>query len=225
MYVATGVMGRVESALAMRLFAASEEVWVLVRCQVDVEVPHVILLFSGDTELAEGTGPITSLHRMEVALRATGAVLSALLSGRFWEKLADVVNAAGESGIYTRFAGSADAAVPMVATADLGAVAADTLQSLPSTSEAIAVLGPAYTERAVAAPLGRALDQNLTVENLAEEAWAAEFTDAGFRLHFAEELAELYRADQQGLPAPRGDRRVSGHTPIETTVPHFAAAR
>src|SRR5699024_11867992 len=41
----------------------------------DAEAPHVVLLSSGGADLSEGTGPITGLHQMEVALRATGTVL------------------------------------------------------------------------------------------------------------------------------------------------------
>ena len=187
-------------------------------------VPHVVLLSSGGADLAEGTGPIAGLHRMEVALRATGTVLSALRSGHFQEKLTDVLDAARESGIYPVFAGSADMPIPMVATADLGAVAADVLQSPPGVSEAIDVLGPSYSERTVATVLGRALGQELTVELIPKEAWVDAFTEAGFRSHIAVSLAELYQADQQGLLAPRGDRRVSGHASIEVTIDRLLRA-
>lgn len=190
----------------------------------DADVPHVVLLSSGGADLAEGTGPITGLHRMEVALRATGTVLSALRSGHFQEKLTDVLDTARESGIYPVFASSADAPIPMVATPDLGAVAADVLQSPAGVCEAIDVLGPSYSERSVATVLGRALGQELTVELIPEEAWVDTFTESGFRPHIAASLAELYRADQQGLLAPRGDRRVSGHTSIEVTIDRLLRA-
>ena len=190
----------------------------------DADVPHVVLLSSGGADLVEGTGPITGLHLMEAALKSTGTVLSALRSGHFQEKLADVLDTARESGIYPVFAGSADVPIPMVATADLGAVAASILQSPPSRSEAIDVLGPAYSERAVAAVLGRALGRELTIELIPEEAWADVLTEAGFRSHIAASLAELYRADQQGLLAPRGDRRVSGHASIDVTIDRLLRA-
>lgn len=79
-------------------------------------------------------------------------------------------------------------------------------------------------ERAVAAVLGRALGRELTIELIPEEAWADVLTEAGFRSHIAASLAELYQADQQGLLAPRGDRRVSGHTPIEVTIDRLLRA-
>src|SRR5699024_12284889 len=102
--------------------------------------PRVVLLSSGGADRAEGTGPIAGQHRMGGALGGTGTGLSALRSGHFQEKLTDVLDAARESGIYPVFAGSADMPIPMVATADLGAVAADVLQSPPGVSEAIDVL-------------------------------------------------------------------------------------
>src|SRR5699024_4827392 len=190
----------------------------------DAEAPHVVLLSSGGADLSEGTGPITGLHQMEVALRATGTVLSALLPGHCQERLAAVLCTVHESGIYPVFADSADVPVPMVATTDLGAVAADILQSRPRANEAIDVLGPMYSERAVAVALGRTLEQELTVELIPKEKWADVLTETGLRPRTAESLAQLYQADQQGLLAPRGDRRVNGHTPIDVTIDRLLAA-
>ena len=88
------------------------------------QVPHVILLSSGGADLAQGTGPITGLHRLEQALLATGTIATALRSGHFQEKVTDVIDVARSTGIYPVFAASADVPLPMVATRDIGAVAA-----------------------------------------------------------------------------------------------------
>lgn len=191
----------------------------------DEQVPHVVMLSSGGADLAEGTGPITGLHRLEKALRATGTTLTALRSGHFQEKIGDVIDVARESGVYPVFAASADVPLPMVATADLGAVAAEMLQSLPGAGGTVDIVGPAYSERYVAAALGRALGQELQVETVPKEAWAGALAEAGFRPHIADSLAELYRADEHGLLAPRGDRRVRVHTTVETTIARLLTAR
>lgn len=192
---------------------------------VDAAAPHVVMLSSGGADLAEGTGPITGLHRLEEALRSTGTTLTALRSGHFQEKVGDVIDVARETGVYPVFAASADVPLPMVATADLGAVAAEALQSPPAASECVDVVGPAYSERAVAALLGDALGQELHVTTVPEEGWTSALIEAGFRPHIAETLAELYRADGHGLLAPRGDRRVRVHTPVETTIQRLLALR
>ncbi|WP_226344134.1 NAD(P)H-binding protein [Agilicoccus flavus] len=190
----------------------------------DQRVPHVVMLSSGGADLTDGTGPITWLHRLERALLRTGTTLTALRPGHFQEKVGDVVDAARGAGVYPVFAASADVPLPLVATRDIGVAAAAALLSPPAASEAVDVLGPAYTERAVAALLADALGRELLVEPLPEEAWVGALQEAGFAGHVARSLAELYRADEHGLLAPRGDRRVDASTPMETTLERLVAA-
>jgi uncharacterized protein YbjT (DUF2867 family) len=184
----------------------------------DRRVPHVVMLSAGGADLAEGTGPITGLHRLERALLSTGTTMTALRSGHFQEKVADVLGVARDSGVYPVFAASADVPHPMGATQDLGAIAAETLLSSPARSEVVDIIGPAYSERDVATALGNALGRELYVATIPEDAWAGALADAGFRPRIAESLAELYRADEDGLLAPRGDRRIQVTTTIEVTI-------
>ncbi|GAA4285639.1 NAD(P)H-binding protein [Brevibacterium daeguense] len=192
---------------------------------IAARVPRVVMLSSGGADLAEGTGPITGLHRLEQALLATGTTVIALRSGHFQEKVSDVIDLARQSSVYPVFAASADVQLPMVATADIGAAVADAFLSPSASSEAVDIIGPGYSERAVAAVLGAALGKELHVALLPEPGWQEALVDAGFRPHVAESLAELYRADEQGLLAPRGDRSMRVHTPIETTIDRVLAAR
>ncbi len=190
----------------------------------DRQVPHVVMLSSGGADLAEGTGPIAGLYRLEQALQATGAVVTALRPGHFQEKVGDVLDVARASGVYPVFATSAEVPLALVATRDIGVVAARALQSPPSSSESVDVLGPTYSEREVAELLGDALGRRLEVAPVPEPAWAGALTDAGLPPHVAESLAELHRADEHGLLAPRGDRRVQTSTRIETTIAGMLAA-
>lgn len=189
----------------------------------DEQVPHVVMLSSGGADLAEGTGPIAGHYRLEQALLATGTTLTALRSGHFQEKVAEVIDLARSSRIYPVFSSSADSPLSMVATADIGAVAASFLRSVPVQSGTVDIVGPSYSEREIAGLLGAALGQELQVAVIPEAAWVASLRDAGFRPHIAESLAELYRADERGLLAPRGDRAVEVSTPIETTIAKLLA--
>lgn len=186
-------------------------------------VPHVVMLSSGGADRATGTGPIAGLHRLEEALRASGTRLTAMRPGHFQEKFADALDAARSEGIYPVFASSADVSHPLVATQDLGAVAAELLRNPPEHSQSIDVLGPQYSEREVADLLGQALGRELQVIVLPEEAWAATLVDAGLAPHAAASLTELYRADEHGLLAPRGDRTIRTDTPIEKTIARVLA--
>lgn len=189
----------------------------------DSGVPHVVVLSSGGADLPRGTGPIGGLHDLEEALRATGAVVTAVRPGHFQEKVADVVDLARATGVYPVLAGSADVPLPLVATRDVGGAAASALLDPPARSQVLDVLGPAATEREVAAVLGAALGLDLDVVVLPEDAWAGTMVEAGLPSHAAAAVAELYRADDAGLLAPRGDRVVAGTTPLTETVARLVA--
>lgn len=186
-------------------------------------VPHVVVLSSGGADVPVGTGPVVGLHRLEEAMRATGTVVTALRSGHFQEKVTDVLEVSRHDGIYPVLAASADVARPMGATADLGVVAADALRTPPVTSESVDVLGPEYTERRVAGALEVALGRPLEVVTVPEGEWVDLLSGTGLPGPAAESLAELYRADEQGLLAPRGDRVVHVTTPIEHTLADLVA--
>lgn len=187
-------------------------------------VPHVVVLSSGGADLPVGTGPVAGLHRLEEALRATGTVVTALRSGHFQEKVTDVLEVARHDGIYPVLAASADVARPMGATADVGVVAAEALRTPSGRSESVDVLGPVYTERQVAGALGVALGRPLEVVTVPETGWADLLSGTGLPTAAAESLAQLYRADEHGLLAPRGDRVVHVTTPIGRTLADLVSA-
>lgn len=184
----------------------------------DSGVPHVVLLSSIGADLAEGTGPIAGLYYLEKALRETGAVVSAMRAAYFQENVADQLAAARQAGIYPNFGVPADAAVPMVATRDIGAAVAAALRSPPPESEAVDVLGPSYTPRQAADVLGEALGKRLELVDVPPERWAPTLVEAGLPPQIAELYAEMFGAAAAGRLLPRGDRQVVGDTPLADTV-------
>lgn len=190
----------------------------------DAGVPRVVVLSSGGADLSTGTGPVVGLHHLEESLRKTGTTVTALRSGHFQEKVVDVLDVARRHGVYPVFAASADVPRAMGATRDIGAVAARALLSPPSSNEVVDVLGPDHTEREVAGVLGTALGRRLEVVPLPEDAWESTLRDTGLPSPAAAALAELYRADERGLLAPRGDRSVRLTTPVEHTVAGLVTA-
>lgn len=189
----------------------------------DAGVPHVVMLSSVGADLSDGTGPIVGLYHLEQALLTTGTTLTAMRAGHFQEKIIDVIDVARSAGVYPVFGRSADVALPMIATADLGAIAARALLDPPSESETVDAIGPNYTEREAAILLGRALGATLEVATLPQSAWVPALTEAGFPGHIADSLAELYHADDIGLLVPRGDRQVLGTTALDVTIDRLLA--
>ncbi|GIE31170.1 nucleoside-diphosphate sugar epimerase [Actinoplanes italicus] len=184
----------------------------------DSGVPHVVMLSSFGADLAEGTGPIRWLHHLENRLRDTGAVVTAIRSPHFQEKVEDLLGAATGAGIYPVFGESADVPVPMVATRDIGAAVAHALTHPPAASEIVDLEAPVYTERQVAEELGERLGRKLEVVTLPRPAWLGALTEAGVPPLLATELVDLYAAGEQGLLEPRGDRRHTCATTLAETL-------
>lgn len=180
-------------------------------------VPHVVMLSSGGAQHELSTGPITGLHRMEQALQSATPLLTALRPGHFQEKFQDVLPAVLAEGVYPVF-GAADELKPMVATKDIGVFAAHSLMNPPAASEPVDIVGPSYTEREVAGVISEHLHKEVAVVELPEEAWESELEKAGFSTGVAHSLAQMYRADSDGLLAPCASTSVSAHTPLAETV-------
>ncbi|RIQ33683.1 Rossmann-fold NAD(P)-binding domain-containing protein [Jiangella rhizosphaerae] len=251
MYAITGITGHVGGSAARELLAAGEQVRAVVRDRgAFVMLPtvptgtdddhrrladsiaaavagsgvlHVVMLSSVGADLAEGTGPVRWLHHLENGLRATGVVVTAIRSPHFQEKAEAVLGAVVEQGVYPVFASSADVPIEMVATRDVGAAVAAALRHPPLASVVVGLDAPRYTERQVAAALGRVLDRPLEVVTLPRPAWPDVLRDAGVPPALAAELIELYDAEERGLLRQRGDRRQPCATPVEETLRELVA--
>ena len=180
-------------------------------------VPHVVMLSSGGAQHEHSTGPITGLHRMEQALLSATPLLTALRPGHFQEKFQDVLPAILQEGVYPVF-GAADEPKPMVATKDIGVFAAHNLMTPPVSQEPVDIIGPSYTERDVAGVIAEQLHKDVAVVEIPDEAWESELERAGFSTGVAHSLAQMYRADSDGLLAPCASKSISAPTPLTETV-------
>lgn len=181
-------------------------------------VPHVVLLSSVGADLAEGNGPIKGLYHLENALRATGTKLTAIRAGMFQENVANAVGPAKAMGMYFNFIPSADFPAPMIATKDIGALAAESLLSPPAKSEVVDLHGPAYSQRQVAEKLGAAIGKTLQIVDIPQAGWVDAFKQGGLSQHFAEVYAEMYGGFVSGAIQPKGDRLVEGKTTLDEVI-------
>lgn len=181
-------------------------------------VPHVVMLSSVGADVAEGNGPIRGLHYLENGLRATGAKLTAIRAGSFQENIANSIAPAKGMGIYPNFAPSADMAMPLIATKDIGMLAAKVLQAAPSKSENIDLHGPAYSAKQVAEKLGAALGKPLQVVDIPQAGWVQGMMQGGMPQHAAEVMAEMYAGFSTGKLTPKGDRMEHGTTTLDEVI-------
>jgi uncharacterized protein YbjT (DUF2867 family) len=183
----------------------------------DAGVPHVVLLSSLGADAEDGPAILRWLHDLETGLRGTGAVVSALRCTHFQEKTGEVLEAV-RAGVYPVFGDDLDTPVPLVATRDIGAQMAAALLAPPDSHQVVDVLGPAYSERELAAAVGRAVGTEPAISPVPRPAWVDTLTAAGLSGEAAGLVAELYEAAHDGRLRPVGDRQVVGDTPIEVTL-------
>ena len=181
-------------------------------------VPHVVMLSSIGADLAEGTGPVKGLHHLERALRATGVRLTAIRAGSFQENIASAIGSAKSAGIYPNATPSADFELPMIATRDIGELAAFELRMPSSESEIVDLVGPAYSANQLARKLGAKLGKALRVVDLSVEGQVAAMVQAGLSAEHAAVFGELVAAANRGELQPKGDRLKHGPTPIDAVI-------
>jgi len=184
----------------------------------DSGVPHVVMLSAIAAVLPDGNGPAKDLHYCENQLRACRATLTALRACYFQDNVASVLTPARQAGIYPNFLPSADVGVPMIATRDIGRLAAAALTSPPPQSEVVDLFGPTYSVRQVAEHLGAALGKTLEIVNIPPEGQVTALMQAGVPQPIAEAVAELFAAFAAGLLVPSGDRSLRGSTTIDVVI-------
>jgi NAD(P)H dehydrogenase (quinone) len=104
--------------------------------------PKVVCLSSIGAHQTHGLGLITALRLLEHGLADTASPLAFLRPGWFLENAAWDVNSAKKDGVIESFLQPLSRGVPMVATADVGRVAAETLLETWSGQRIIELSGP-----------------------------------------------------------------------------------
>jgi uncharacterized protein YbjT (DUF2867 family) len=181
-------------------------------------VPHVVLLSSVGAQHTDGTGPIKGLHPVEAALRALPNTTATFLrAAAFMENLQGSFGLL-EQGLFPSFT-PAGVAFPMIASADIGQVAASLLvEGAPAASPRIVELGGAPVSTAeVAGALSALLGRNIQVAEAPVSAMGQTLVGYGLPA----DVAALYQEMTEGVLSGRvgfegGHRRASGSTSLTT---------
>lgn len=189
-----------------------------VRTLAAAKVPHVVLLSSIGAQHEAGTGPIRTLHNAEQQLRASGLPSSFVRAGYFVENWGAVLHPVTQDGVLPTFIPKAQK-IAMVATADIGKVAAQTLLDGPRGVRTIELSGPVdASPEDVAAIFARILGKPVQVAEAPLAAVVPTFTSFGMSQNIAELFQEMYAGLASGKVAAENGERVRGKTPLETTL-------
>jgi uncharacterized protein (TIGR02246 family) len=179
-------------------------------------VPHVVFLSS--TAAAVPAGPARDLRHAEDALSATGCKLTIIRAAFFQDNLAAAIPVASEHGMYASLLPSDRVAIPMVAIADVAALATTCLVSPPERGEIVDLTGPMYSSAQAAELLGHALGKRLDVVTIPPPGQVDFLRRVGLPQSFAEALAELYACLGAQRLAPQGQRAATGATTLSQTL-------
>lgn len=191
-------------------------------------VPRVAFLSSLGGELPVGTGPILGLHDVEEKLRSLGTGLVILRPGYFYENFyasLPLIKTAGVNG----GAIEPDVPIPMTATRDIGAAAAEELLGGEFGGASVReLLGPRdYTMREATRLLGEAIGKpDLAYVRFPDADAAAGLQQAGISSGVAATFIEMAHALSSGLVWSHQGRtpRTTMPTPFEAFAKELAAA-
>uniref|UniRef100_UPI001F19403C NmrA family protein n=1 Tax=Falsiroseomonas oryziterrae TaxID=2911368 RepID=UPI001F19403C len=180
---------------------------------------RLVLLSSEGAHLAAGTGPILGLHRAEAVLADAAPHVTRLRPSYFQENWRSVFGIAAAQGILPTMLAALDARRPMVATADIGRVAAELLAD-PSAPALVELAGPAeYSARDAAAAMAKALGRDVVPVQPPRAAWEGILREAGLGDAYARLIAEMYDGINSGHIrfSGAGEQR-RGRVTLEETV-------
>lgn len=170
-------------------------------------VKHVVFLSSIGVQLPSGTGPIMSLKPIEAALGSSKAHATFLRAGYFMENLLENLQPMREQGVLPAlFDGQRK--VEMVATADIGATAAELLRAGASAPKVVELAGPAPATLAEAAKLfSAALGKPIDLAPVPAAAQVEVLKGVGLPPTWAQALADLSAAIEANKLAFEGTPR------------------
>ncbi len=189
----------------------------------NAQVRYVVALSSFGADKESGLGPVSGLHGMETRLnRIPGLNVLHLRAGYFMENLLPQVQVIQNFGM-TAGPLRADLPVPMIATRDIAAAAADALLKLDFSGQQIRELqgqrDVSYTEvaRVVGAAIGK---PTLAYMQLPPEQMIQALTAMGGSRNFAELIIEMSNGINDGRMKTLEPRSATNTTPtsIETFV-------
>jgi uncharacterized protein YbjT (DUF2867 family) len=190
----------------------------------EARVEYAVLLSSIGADKAERTGPVIGLHHFEQKLNSIPGLKALYVrAGYFMENLLAQVGVIKGFGI---LGGPVSPALPlpMIATRDIGAYAADALQKLNfSGKQAREILGQRnVTYNEVAAIVGNAIGRpGLAYAQLPPEQLKPALTQMGMSANMADLLLEMAEALNTGYMTALEARTAANTTP--TSIEQFVA--
>jgi NAD(P)H dehydrogenase (quinone) len=174
-----------------------------------------VFLSSVGAQHPQGTGVIRSVHGAESVLRDQPVPVTFLRAAYFMENWGMSLGPALAEGTLYSFL-NPQRAIPMVATADIGRVAAQALLEEPSTHRVIELAGPrAYSPQDVATMVAEIAGKPVSVAQVPREQIVGMLTSFGISRAVAELYVEMVTGIDSGHVAYEGPEASVVHGKVE----------
>ena len=188
--------------------------------------PKLVFLSSIGSEKTSGLGLITTTHILEEELGSSGVPSAFLRAGSFMENILHSIPAARATGMYFAFYQPLDFAAPLVATDDIGRIAAETLLQTWKGNRVTEISGPAYySSNDVASALSNALGSPIEGFAVPRETWVQTMAQNGIPADRSGAYIEMLDSFNSGWIAfgVAGTEHVKGTVDLETAVQAMVA--
>jgi NAD(P)H dehydrogenase (quinone) len=155
-------------------------------------VRKIVFLSSIGAERETGTGAIFKLHEMEEAFLSLPISTAAIRAGWFMENFDGLIPSARETGVLWSFLDPLNLCVPMIATRDIGTLAADLLQRPWSGHRVIELAAePALSPLDVASAFSKVFDREIKASIVPRDQWIPTYQSWGLTPLSSDAMAEM----------------------------------
>jgi uncharacterized protein YbjT (DUF2867 family) len=180
-------------------------------------IPHAAVLSSVGAQALSGTGPIVITHHAEMTLpKAACTKFTFVRAAYFMENILNFAQAIKNDGMIPVFGGGEGHPFAMIATRDIGEVAADGLVSPPQAHQWIELSGPKeYSFNDAAAEATAIVGRPVKATPLPIDAMAPTMMQFGVSANVAGLYREMTEAFGTGLVRFEGSKRsMRGNVPL-----------
>jgi uncharacterized protein YbjT (DUF2867 family) len=184
-------------------------------------VQKVVFLSSIGADREDGTGAILKLHEMEEAFGSLPISTAAIRAGWFMENFHGLIPSARETGVLLSFLDPLDLSVPMIATKDIGAVAADLLQQKWAGHRVVELATePSLSPIDVAAAFTSVFDREIKSFVVPRDQWMPTYRSWGLTSRSAEAMVEMIDGFNRKWILFGGEsvERIVGETTLEQVL-------
>ena len=174
----------------------------------------IVVLSSIGSQLASGTGNILTTHKLEKAFGNLEIPVTFIRAGSFMENWNAVLETAKNAGVLPSFFQPLDQKVPQVAAADIGRVAAESMQEKTVGKEIKELAGFWTSPIETAEAIGKALGKEVKAVAVPEDQWLGILSNHNLPKNAAS-LAEMFAGFNSGHIKFETDDQLAGKITLE----------